>query len=116
MSPSITTLDPTTTPNHGKTILSKDGFACSLLTLAPGDETPRRTADQVEEHLLFVVDGEATVRFDDVNTILSKDEALLIPRGKEHVIAAHPGGWAKLLRVDVPPRQVVVPQIISFDR
>jgi quercetin dioxygenase-like cupin family protein len=83
--------------------------------LAPGDERPSREADQIEEHLLYVVDGSATIRFDDLNTILNKDEALLIPRGKQHVIAAHPGAWAKLLRVDVPPRQVVVPQIISFD-
>jgi mannose-6-phosphate isomerase-like protein (cupin superfamily) len=61
-----------------------------------------------------VIEGDATVRFDDVNTILSKDEALLIPKGEEHIITAHPGAWAKLLRIDVPPRQIVVPQILSF--
>ena len=116
MNPSIVTLDRVTTPTNSKTILSKDGFVCSLVMLAPGDETPPREADQVEEHVLFVVEGEATVRFDALNTILKKDDALLIPRGKPHVISAHPGGWAKLLRLDVPPRQVVVPQIISFER
>lgn len=116
MNPSVITLDPATTPTNSKTILSKEGFACSLIMLAPGDETPPRAADQVEEHLLFVVDGEAIVRFDALNTVLKKDEALLIPRGKAHMISAHAGGWAKLLRVDVPPRQVVVPQILSFDR
>jgi quercetin dioxygenase-like cupin family protein len=116
MNPFVTSLEPVATPTNSKTILVKDGFACSLIMLAPGDETPPREADQVEEHVLYVVEGEATVRFDAVNTILSKDEALLIPKGKQHVIAANPGKWAKLLRVDVPPRQVVVPQIISFDR
>lgn len=116
MNPSVVSLDPVITPTHSKTILSKEGFACSLIMLAPGDETAPREANQVEEHLLFVVEGEATIRFDVVNTILSKDEALLIPRGKPHVISAHSGGWAKLLRVDVPPRQVVVPHIISFER
>ena len=116
MNPHTTTLDPLTTPTNSKTILSKDGFTCFLMMLAPGDETPPREADQVEEHLLYVVEGSATVRFEDLNTILNKDEALLIPRGKQHAIAAHPGAWAKLLRVDVPPRQAVVPQIISLDR
>jgi mannose-6-phosphate isomerase-like protein (cupin superfamily) len=116
MNPHVTTLDPVTTPITAKTILSKEGFTCTLLMLGPGDETPPREADQVEEHVLYVVEGGATIRFDEVNTILSKDEALLIPKGKQHVIAANPGVWAKLLRVDVPPRLVVVPQIISFDR
>jgi mannose-6-phosphate isomerase-like protein (cupin superfamily) len=116
MNSQIFTLEPTTTPTNSKTILSKNGFTCSLLMLAPGDETPRPNADQVEEHVLYIVEGSATVRFEDLNTILNEDEAMLIPRGKQHVIAADSGAWAKLLRLDVPPRQVVVPQIISFDR
>lgn len=112
----LTTLDSVAPSINAKTILSKEGFQCSLLTLAPGDETPLREAHHVEEHLLFVVEGEATVRREQVNTILSKDEALLIPKGAAHVIAGNPGGWTKILRVDVPPRQVVTPQIIAFDR
>jgi mannose-6-phosphate isomerase-like protein (cupin superfamily) len=114
MNSPITTLDPVPTPIATKTILSRDGFTCSLLTLAPGDETPQRDAHHVEEHVVYVAEGAATVHFDDMNTMLKKDEALLIPKGKAHVIAAQPGGWAKLLRVEVPPRQVVVPQIISL--
>lgn len=114
-SPTVT-LDPISIPTTAKTILSKDGFTCSLITLAPGDETSAHAAEQIQEHLLFAVEGEATIRFEEVNTILSKYAALLIPRGKPHVIAAEPNEGAKLLRIDVPPRQVVVPQIISFDR
>ena len=116
MNPQITTLDPVTSATTAKTILSKDGFTCSLIMLAPGDETPKREASQVEEHILYVVEGDATVRFDDVNTMLSKDEALLIPKGKEHVIAAHRGAWAKILRIDVPPRQIITPPLESFER
>ena len=110
----ITTLQPITTPVAPRTILSRDGFTCSLLTLAPGDETPRGDASHVEEHVLYVAEGAAVVRFDDMNTMLKKDDALLVPHGKPHVIAAQPDGWAKLLRVAVPPRQVVVPQIIAL--
>ena len=113
MTSSITALDPVTSPLNPKTILAKEGFTCSLLTLAPGDETPRRNADQIEEHLLFVIEGEATVRYGDVNTMLGQDQALLIRKGEQHVIAAQPGGWTRILRVDIPPRQIVTPQIIT---
>ena len=102
MNSEITTLDPVTTPANFKTILSKEGFTCSLLILEPGRETPMRESHEIEEHILFVVEGEAIVRFDTVNTILSKDGALLIQRGKAHVIAANTGHSAKILRVDVP--------------
>lgn len=115
MNPQITTLDPVSSNVHARIILAKEGFACSLIMLAPGDETPPSESAQVEEHVLFVVDGEATVRCEDVNTILNKDEAMLIPKGKVHTIVASPGSWTKILRVDVPPRQMVTPQIISFD-
>lgn len=113
MTPLITTLDPATASLHTTTILAREGFTCSLLTLAPGDETPRREAHQIEEHILFVIEGGATVRYGDTNTILGKDQALLIRKGEQHVIAAQPGGWTKLLRVDIPPRQIVTPQIIT---
>jgi hypothetical protein len=45
----------------------------------------------------------------EVITILSKDEALLISKRKAARDCYESSGWAKLLRVDVPPRQVVVP-------
>ena len=69
----------------------------------------------MEEHILFVIEGEALVRFGDVNTILNQEDALLIPKGKAHSVAAHAAKGARMLRVDVPPRQIVTPQILSFD-
>jgi mannose-6-phosphate isomerase-like protein (cupin superfamily) len=115
MTPQITTLDPIASPVHLDTILAQDGYTCSLLTLEPGSETPQRAAHDVQEHLLFVVDGEVTVRFGDVNTILNKDQALLVPQGRPHAIAGSEGGPAKLLRIDIPPRQVVVAPMGSFE-
>jgi quercetin dioxygenase-like cupin family protein len=116
MTSKITTLDSAPASLNTKTILAKEGFNCSLLTLAPGYETPKREATQAEDHVLFVIDGTVTVRVGDVNTILAKDQAILIHQGQEYVIVAHPGGWAKFLRIDVPPRQTVTPQIITLDR
>lgn len=106
--PQLTTLDPVIGPAHAKTILSEDGFKCSLLTLNPGGETARTKFDHFDEHVFYVVEDEVTVRFESVNISLTKDKALLIPKGKQHVIAAVQGGGAKLLRVEVPPREVVV--------
>lgn len=113
MNPPITTLDPVMSSIISKSVLAKDGFECSITTLAPGDETPLREAHNVEMHLLFVLDGEVTVRLGGINTMLKKDEALLVAKGQAHLAA--PDGWAKILRVDVPPRQVVTPQILTVD-
>lgn len=115
MNPPVTTLDPVTSGTHTKSILAKDGFQCSIITLA-SDATSLRDAADVEEHILFVVEGEATVRFGDLNTMLKKDEALLVPKGKPHRITTDASGGAKILRVDVPPRQVITPQILTMDR
>jgi len=114
MNPEITTLNPPSPSALTKNILSKHGFNCSIIMLGRGEETARADSSQMAEHLLFVIEGEATVRFGDVNTVVNKDEALLIPKEKEYSILAHVG-WAKLLRVEVPPRQVITPQIITFD-
>lgn len=116
MNPQLTALEPIASSTTTKSILAKDGFQCSILTLPRGDETPLREAHEVEEHVLFAIEGEATVRFGELNTMLKKDDALLIGKGQAHLIAAGPSRGAKLLRVDVPPRQVVTPQILTVDR
>jgi len=113
MNPSIITLDPTISPILTKTVLAKDGFQCAVLTLPPGAETPLRESTDVAEHLLYAVAGEATVRCGDLNLMLNQDDALLIPQGQAHRIVAGAQSGAKILRVDVPPRQVVTPQILT---
>ena len=116
MNSTITTLKPPTPTVHTKTILSKDDFNCSIVMLAPGDELPVRESSYVDNQIVFIVEGEATVRSGDVNTILNKDEAMLIPKGEEHVIVAHPDERTKLLVVKVPPRQVITPPLVSLER
>lgn len=111
MNPQLTTLGPIAF----KSILAKDGFHCSIITLSPGDKTPQHEAQDVEENVLFAIEGEATVRFGDLNTMLKKDDALLVRKGQAHVIAACPDSWARILRVDVPPRQVRTPQILTIE-
>ena len=108
-------MEPPAPTAHTKTILSKDDFNCSIVMLAPRDELPLRESTHADNHIVFVVEGEATLRSGEVNTILNKDEAMLIPNG-EHVIVAHPGARTKLLLVKVPPRQVITPPLVSFER
>ena len=115
MNPPLTTLDPVTSPSNIKSILAKEGFHCSIITLSTGDETPLREAQDVGEIVLFAIEGEATVRFGDLNTMLKKDEALLIHKGQARLIAAGPSSWARILRVDAPQQQVVTPQIRTID-
>lgn len=116
MASQITALDPVTTPLNTRTILAKEGYTCTLLTLAPGEETALRATNQSEDHLLFVIEGSVTLRAGEVNTILGKDQAVPLRKGDETVVVAQPDGWTKLLRIDIPPRQIVTPQIITFDR
>lgn len=121
MTPEIVTLDPITTAatsSATKTILSRYGYTCTLLTLAPGDETPRRLPREVEEHLLFVISGQVTVRSAGINTVLNPETALLIPAGREHSIAASPAGEARLLRIETPARQPTPAtlELVTMDR
>jgi hypothetical protein len=37
------------------------------------------------------------------------------PMVNPQLIAAGPNAWAKILRMGVPPRQVVTPRILSFE-
>lgn len=116
MTAHLTTLDPVSSSISSQTILAKEGFHCSLLYLQPDDTTPLQPSHAVEEHLLFVVDGEVTVSSGPVNTIVRKDSALLIPKGHEHIVEANLGVPAKILRVDVPPRQIVTPPLVAIER
>ena len=113
MNTEITTLNPPVPSGLTKNILSKYGFSCSLIILNGDDETVRADSANMAEHIVFVVEGEATIRFGDVNTIVNRDEALLIPKGKEYTVVASQG-WAKVLRIEVPPREIISPQIITF--
>lgn len=111
----LTTLAPAPAGGQPKTVLSKNGFTCTVLTLAPGDELRRDDAGQIGEHVLYLLEGWATVSIGDISIILEKDRALHLAAGRVHTIAANAGSPARLLRVDVPPRAPVEPQIVTLE-
>lgn len=113
---SITTLDNPGTAKRPRSVLSKDGFTCNLLTLEPEVQTPIDVVDGAALCILFVIEGDVTVREGAVNTILGKDQALLVRAGADVSVTARAGSPTKILRTDVPPRQTVTPQIIELPR
>jgi quercetin dioxygenase-like cupin family protein len=64
--------------------------------------------------VLFVIDGGVTVRVGGLVFILNKDDALHLAAGKEHVICANAPGWAKLLRVEFTPREIIREPLCTF--
>lgn len=110
--PLITELPTHTTLT--KSVLSEDGLHCALLVLSPGEEVPPPDENVVPERILFVADGEVTVHVEDLHYILRRDDALHLPAGKLHSIVAATGGWAKVLRVELPPRQFVTEHILTL--
>lgn len=115
MTPEITTLPALAPAARAKTLLAKDAITCTLLTLAPGAETPRSEAGELGEQLLVVLDGQATVRFPEVSTMLNTEGALLIAAGATHSVAASAAYGARLLRIDLPMRRAAEPVLHSFD-
>jgi len=112
----LTTLEHPAVAATSQTLLSKHGFACVLTTLQPSEgATAIDAAQGGEEHLLFVVDGEVSVRTGEITTLLKKEEAFLLPKEQTCSVSAFGQRPAKVLRVDVPPRQVVEPPIYAFE-
>lgn len=103
---SLITLDPPHTA-HVRSILAKNGYACAIVSLEPGEPIAIERSLRGEEHLLYVLEGSLTVRVDNLNTFVAKNEAHLLPNDVECTIEAAEERPAKFLRVDVPPRQVV---------
>jgi mannose-6-phosphate isomerase-like protein (cupin superfamily) len=104
-------------PKHTKltkNILSHEGLTCSLLVLGPAEEVSPAAEREIPERVLFVVEGEVTVHVDELYFILQKEDALHVPKGKEHSIVAAASGWSKILRVDLPPREIITPQILTL--
>lgn len=116
MIPEITTLPALSPAARIKTLLAKDGIACSLLAFAPGDRATRSEASEGGEQVLIVLEGQATVRIAEVSTMLNPEGALLVAAGSTYAIEASPAAGARLLRIALPPRRVAEPVIHAFDR
>lgn len=106
-----TTINPATLSS--RSIFSDNELECSIVSLAPGEEITCKETPPVRDHLLFVIEGSASVTMENVTCLLKRNEALRVPAAREHQISAS-GGWVRLLRVDLPPREKSAPPLYTF--
>jgi len=108
-------MNSTMTPmtRSSRRILSDDGLECSIVFVAPGEETTCLETPPLHDHFLFVIEGNASVTMEKVTCMLKRNEALRLPADREHRISAM-GGGVRLLRVDFPPREKPAPPLYTF--
>ncbi len=94
-----------------KSVLDQDGFNGAIIDLPAGSVLPEADFPLDHEQFLFLTQGEATVSSDGVNTVLSRDQAMLLGKGKRYEVTASSRGPARLLRLDVPARKVITPPL-----
>jgi hypothetical protein len=109
----LTVLDPSPSVLTTTTVLAQQGFTCTLLTLEAGAESALPPGRSPDSELLFVVDGDIAVHADGVTTIVNRGDAFLLAPEKPAALTARVGAPARVLRVEIPPRQVITPQIIT---
>jgi glyoxylate utilization-related uncharacterized protein len=114
MNSSLNLLERPTAALTTTAVLAQNGFTCTLLTLEPGAETTLPAGRSPDEQLLFVVDGDIAIHAGAVTTIVNRGEAFLLAPGATPVVSARVGPPARVLRVEIPPRQAVTPQIITL--
>jgi len=110
---SLLTIDPSISPVQSAPVLAQSGFTCTLLTLAPDSETTLPASASTEDQLLFVVTGGIAVHHQGLTTLVNQGGACLIHPGQSPVLTSRAGQPTQVLRVEIPPRQVITPQLIS---
>jgi len=113
MDSSVTTLEQTPSVLTSTAVLNQQGFNCSLVTLEAGAESALPPSHSSDPELLFVVDGDVAVHADGVTTIVNRGDAFLLAPEKAAALTARVGKSARVLRVEIPPRQIITPQIIK---
>lgn len=112
----LTTLERPAATTLARTILSKDGFHAAVLTLTPGNSASLPEELGATQQLLFVITGQLTLHAGELHTILGEEEAVLVPAGRECTVETLGSEPARLLRIQVPPRQIVTPPLVTMER
>jgi glyoxylate utilization-related uncharacterized protein len=113
MNSSLTTLEQPAAVLHTTPVLNQQGFTCTLVTLESGAESALPASRSPDSELLFVVDGDIAVHADGVTTIVNRGDAFLLAPDKPAALTARVGAPARLLRVEIPPRQLTTPPVIT---
>jgi hypothetical protein len=113
MNSSLETLERPSSPLQYTSVLTQNGFNCTLITLEPHAETVLPAIPSPDEQLLFVLKGDLAIKTDGVTTLLSREAATLLPSDRPVVLTTPAGSSSRALRVQIPPRRIVTPQIIT---
>lgn len=113
MNSSLETLERPSSPLQCTPVLAQNGFNCTLLTLDAGAESVLTASQSPDEQLLFVLEGDLAIKTDGLTTLLSREAAMLLPSDKPVVLSAPAGSPSRALHVEIPPRRIVTPQIIT---
>ncbi len=109
----LTTLERSAPLLAINTLLVREGFTCTLLTFAPDSETVLPASASTDPQLLFVVVGDIAIHTEGLTTIVNRGSTHLVHPGRTVVISARAEEPSRVLRVEIPPRQVITPQLIT---
>ncbi len=111
----LNTLKPSSRSLEKKTILSHEGFEGAIMTLRVGEENMLAETASRGERILVVLEGEVTIEYGGINTILNREEAMVIAPERDCTVRATGEGSTRLLKLDVPARQVVNPPLVTLE-
>lgn len=86
-----------------RSILAKDGYGCTLISLGESDSLAFGPEQTRQDHILFVAEGALCVEGDSLTSMLNRHDALHIVRGKEVRLRNAGVASSLVLRVDIPP-------------
>lgn len=113
MNSSVHTLERPASLLNLTPVLARNGFACTLLTLEPDTESVLPASASPDDQLLFVVEGDIAIHLGGLTTIVNRGGAHLLKPGASPVLSARAGAPTRVLRVEIPPRQFITPQLIT---
>lgn len=86
---------------YHRTVLNENRINASVLYLDPGQQVESQAAVRADEAMLFVMQGRATVRFDELNHVLNQEQALHLSRNQSVTVWNDGPAPTRLLRVNL---------------
>ena len=109
----LTTLERPAPLLQINTLLAREGFTCTMLTFVPDSEAILPVSASGDAQLLFVVDGDIAIHAEGLTTIVNRGGTFLVQPGRTTVVSARADEPSRILRVEIPPRRIVMPQLIT---
>lgn len=113
MNSTLSTLSRPKPHLKSSSVLNQNGYTGTLLTLEPGSASLLSVNRAGNEQLLFVIEGGITISIENVTTVINRDQVSLVAPGRAPVMANPGATTARVMRMEIPARQVVAPLLIT---